>query len=90
MTHYNPSYSQYFENDYAKVVRKNRGFQKQIDNKLMQILENPDVFKPLKRPLQGYRRAHIGSYIVTFRIKEEEVLFTRLAHHHEIYGIFHE
>jgi len=87
---YLPARTERFKQDYASIIRKNRGFQSRVDNKLLQILENPEAHKPLKKPLHGYKRAHIGPYVVTFRIKEEFVIFTRLAHHDEIYGLIHD
>jgi mRNA-degrading endonuclease RelE of RelBE toxin-antitoxin system len=87
---FTPARTDRFKQDYVSVIRKNRGFQAQVDNKLVQILDNPEAYKPLKKPLHGYKRAHIGPYVVTFRIKDEVVIFTRLAHHDEIYWLIHD
>ena len=66
------------------------GFKKHIDKKLNQILDDPLIYKPLRKPLAGYRRVQVGSYVITYRIEGKTVIFTRLAHHDEIYGLFHE
>lgn len=87
---YSPARSDYFKKDYVSIVKKNKSLQEQIDKKVLQILENPEVYKPLKRPLAGYRRVHVGSYVITFRIDGDIVRFVRIAHHDKIYGLFHE
>lgn len=87
---YLPARSNYFKKDYHSTVRKNAGLQKQIDKKILQIIENPNIYKPLRRPLQGYRRVQAGPFVITFRIDGEYVRFTRLAHHNEIYKLPHD
>ncbi len=64
--------------------------QENIDKKLIQIIDHPESFKPLKRPLQGYRRAHSGPYIVTYRLYGKDIRFIRLAHHDRIYRLPHD
>lgn len=90
MMNYLPDRTERFKKDYQSLVRKNMGFKKQIDKKLNQILDDPHVYKSLRKPLAGYKRVQVGSYVITFRIEREYVIFTRLAHHDEIYGLFHE
>jgi len=87
---YRPARSKQFRDDYVSVVRKNQAMQERIDKKILQILENPEVHKPLKRPLAGYRRVHVGSFVITFRIDGDIVRFVRIAHHDKIYGLFHD
>lgn len=87
---YLPTRSNHFKKDYHSLVRKNRGLQKRIDKKILQIIENPEVYKPLRRPLHGYRRVQVGPFVITFRIDGEYVRFTRLAHHDEIYALPHD
>lgn len=47
------------------------------------ILENPRIGKPLRAPLTGIRRFHVGPLVVTYRIDEQthEVVFTSFEHH---------
>ena len=79
-----------FERDYRKLCAGNAGFKRAVDAKVLQLLENPFHYKPLRAPLQGVRRAHVGgSYVLLFEplIKGEVVRLLRLAHHDEAYGI---
>lgn len=87
---YRPARSEYFKKDYGSIVKKNKPLQDQVDQKILQILENPEVYKSLKRPLAGYRRVHVGSHVITFRIDGERVRFVRIAHHDKIYGLPHD
>jgi YafQ family addiction module toxin component len=82
--------SEEFEKDYRKTCRRNAGFRRAVDAKIEQILQDPLHFKPLRAPMQGLRRVHVGgSYVIVFEPDEPRstVRFLRLAHHDEAYGI---
>jgi len=87
---YNPKRSEFFKKDYLRIIRKNKGLQDKIDKKILQVLETPHSFKNLKRPLQGYKRTHIGPFVITFRIDGDFVRFVRFEHHDKIYGLPHD
>jgi mRNA-degrading endonuclease RelE of RelBE toxin-antitoxin system len=54
---------------------------------MLEVLENPNHFKPLSNLLKKYRRAHVGSFVIAFRIIEDEkkVKFVAYEHHDVIY-----
>ena len=59
-----------------------------INRKVMDILEDPHRFKPLRKPLQNKRRVHIGgSFVLVYEINETEKIVTLLDfdHHDNIY-----
>ena len=87
---YKAKSSKYFERDYVSLVRKNRGLQERLDKKILQILRMPDAYKNLKRPLQGYKAAHIDPFVITFRIDGDYVRYVRVAHHDLVYGLVHD
>lgn len=69
---------------------RNAGFRTAVDKKVAQILLNPLHYKPLRAPLQGVRRVHVGgSFVLLFEpdAKRSVVRVLRLAHHDEAYGI---
>jgi YafQ family addiction module toxin component len=79
-----------FEHDYRKLCGKNASFRNAVDKKVEQILRQPLHYKPLRAPLQGVRRVHVGgSYVLLFEPLQERgsVRLLRLAHHDEAYGI---
>lgn len=79
-----------FESDYRKLCAKNAAFRSAVDKKVAQILSTPLHYKPLRAPLQGARRVHVGgSYVLLFEpLKRGAIVrLLRLAHHDEAYGI---
>jgi addiction module RelE/StbE family toxin len=59
----------------------------QIEKKLLELAENPEIGKPLKQSLKGYWRLHIGHYILMYRIdrKNQRIILVDYAHHDEAY-----
>lgn len=79
-----------FERDYRKHCGRNAGLRRLVDSKIEQLVEMPLHFKPLRAPLHGMRRAHVGgSFVLLFEplAERETVRLLRLAHHDEAYGI---
>jgi YafQ family addiction module toxin component len=70
-----------------KVYKKDKTTAKYISNKIKQIQENPYAFKPLKKPLQGYWRVHIGNFVMLYSINEKTktVIIEKYAHHDKAY-----
>jgi len=72
-----------------KLCRKNPVLERAISNKIEQILENPQHFKPLRHDLAGERRVHImKSFVLKYEIDENAKIVTFLffGHHDEAYG----
>jgi YafQ family addiction module toxin component len=79
-----------FERDYRKLCGRNLGFRRAVDSKVEQIRENPIHYKPLRAPLQGVRRVHVGgAFVLLFEpmADTQTIHLLRLAHHDEAYGI---
>jgi YafQ family addiction module toxin component len=79
-----------FERDYRKLCGRNAAFKHAVDSKVSRILENPLHYKPLRAPLQGVRRVHVGgSFVLMFEAVHgrQTVRLLRLAHHDEAYGV---
>lgn len=58
-----------------------------LSGKVKDILENPQQFKPLKRPMQHMRRVHVGSFVLVYDIDEARRVVTirRYEHHDNVY-----
>jgi len=59
-----------------------------IDKKVLEILDNPYRFKPLKKPLQNKKRVHIGgSFVLIYEVNEDKktVILLDFDHHDNIY-----
>lgn len=80
-----------FKMDYNKLCSRDAAFRRAVDGKMFQIAEtaeeNPNHYKPLKAPLAGKRRVHIGSFVLLFEIlnKEKVIRLLRLEHHDSVY-----
>ena len=60
-----------------------------INEKIDQILQNPQHFKPLSGEMHGERRVHIeSSFVLTYEIDEKRqvVRILNYEHHDKIYG----
>ncbi len=76
----------HFDKAYYKSAKKNRELKKAIDSKVKQILENPYRFKPMHKPLQGFRQVHImKSFVLLYSIKEKSVVLIKFEHHDKAY-----
>ena len=78
-----------FEDDYRRLCSRNVGLRRAVERKVAKIVAVPLHYKPLRAPLQGVRRVHIGAFVLLFEADEarEVVRLLRLAHHDEAYGI---
>jgi addiction module RelE/StbE family toxin len=75
------------EATFLKMGKKDSARFDQLVKKLRELGENPEIGKPLRRPLQGLRRLHIGHYVLTYKLdkKKRQVTLVDYAHHDEVY-----
>lgn len=72
---------------FKKLAKKDKEQLRRIENKIQRILENPYQFKPLKHPMDGLRRVHIGAFVLVYEINEKSRTVTLLdyEHHDTVY-----
>jgi YafQ family addiction module toxin component len=72
---------------FRKLSQKDKVSFEYISKKIQEIRENPYHFKPLRNPMQNYRRVHIGNYVLVFSIDEKRktVIIERYRRHDEVY-----
>jgi len=70
-----------------KLARRDPERLRAIERKVAQILEDPRAFKPLRAPMQGLRRVHIGPFVLTYEIDEAANVVTLVdfEHHDKVY-----
>jgi addiction module RelE/StbE family toxin len=70
-----------------KLAKKDPVRFEQVAKKLRELADNPEMGKPLKNPLKGSRRLHIGHYVLIYKInkKEQLIFLADYAHHDEVY-----
>ena len=72
---------------FKKLAKKDKEQYRRVDAKIQQILEDPYRFKPMRFPLDGCRRVHVGSFVILYKIDEHNSTVTILDydHHDNIY-----
>jgi addiction module RelE/StbE family toxin len=72
---------------FSKLSKKDKLQFKILSKKIKQILENPQIGKPLTANMGGQRRVHIRHFVLTYEILENEkiVRFLDYDHHDNIY-----
>ena len=70
-----------------KLAKKDPVRFEQLEKKLRELADNPEIGKPLKSPLKGSRRLHIGHYVLIYKLdqKKQAIVLTDYAHHDEVY-----
>jgi YafQ family addiction module toxin component len=82
---YSIEFSSTFEKSMKKLKKKDKVMYDQIQKKLIDLVENPDHFKPLRNILAGYRRIHFGSFILIYKIDGDIIKIISLDHHDKSY-----
>ena len=70
-----------------KLSKKDKKRYKATLNKINEIIncENPNHYKNLRHDMKQYKRVHIDSYVLIFKIEKDNIIFTDLQHHDVIY-----
>lgn len=82
---YQIEFSIQFEKSMKKLKKKDKVLFEQIQKKLIDLVQNPDHYKPLKNILAGYRRIHFGSFVLIYKIERDIVRIISLDHHDQSY-----
>jgi YafQ family addiction module toxin component len=72
---------------FKKLAKKDKIQLSSINKKINEILTDPTQFKPLRHPLEGLRRVHIGPFVLIYEVVEETktVRVLKYSHHDEAY-----
>jgi len=72
---------------FKKLSKKDKTQLEAVNKKIEQILTDPLQFKPLKHPLEGLRRVHIGSFVLIYEVIENQktIKVLKYKHHDEAY-----
>jgi len=75
------------EATFRKMGKKDAARFEQVIKKLRELGENPEIGKPLHRPMQGLRRLHIGHYVLTYKFEQKkgQITLVDFAHHDDVY-----
>ena len=71
----------------CKLLKKDKPKYEMLQSKMEEIAQDPHHYKSLGNVMAGTQRVHIGSFVLTFTILEDEkkVVFLDVDHHDKIY-----
>ena len=72
---------------FSKLAKKNKKQLENILKKIDEIVENPQHYKNLRKPLENWKRVHVGNFVLTFSVDEnfKTVTIEDYDHHDNIY-----
>ena len=77
--------------DLAALKRKDKTTYVAVSKKIFQIAScdgnSIEHFKNLRGNLSNFKRVHIGSFVLIFRIVDDIIIFEKFDHHDRIYNI---
>lgn len=68
-----------------KLKKKDKALFHQIQKKLIELIDNPEHYKPLRNVLAGFRRIHFGSFVLIYKVEGETIRIISLDHHDGAY-----
>ena len=72
-----------------KLKRKDLTLFRALQNKINQIarLSKADIehFKDLRGNLSRYKRVHVMSFVLMFKVENDTIIFDRIRHHDDAY-----
>lgn len=74
-----------FEGQIKKIKKNDKILFRRLANKIKEISHNPEHYKPLKNVLKGFRRAHIGPFVIIFDFESDLITFHYVKHHDRAY-----
>ena len=82
---YTIEFSSGFEKSFKKLKKKNKALFEKIQKKLIDIVQNPEHYKPLRNALAGYRRIHFGHFVLIYKIENKTIRIISIDHHDKAY-----
>ncbi|ODS42046.1 MAG: hypothetical protein MSIBF_01485 [Candidatus Altiarchaeales archaeon IMC4] len=79
--HYVEDYADEFLENVKRLKREDISLLARLEKKIDEILKNPEHYKPLRGKHKNKRRAHVGSFVISFRIAGNVVTFCSFKHH---------
>ncbi|MFH1587943.1 MAG: addiction module toxin RelE [Candidatus Diapherotrites archaeon] len=74
---------------FKKLKKRDFALFNALQKKINQIAEldrdSINHFKNLRKPLNDYKRVHVGSFVLMFKVEGEVIIFDRFEHHDNAY-----
>jgi len=82
---YKFSFTDVFGKAIKRIKKKDKILHSRVVKQVDKIIDDPFLGKPLKNILKNQRRVHVGSFVLIYRIRENEIKFLEFDHHDKIY-----
>ena len=73
-----------------KLAMKDKVLAIAVNKKIKQIINGDiiflDHFKNLRGDLSNYKRVHVGSFVIIFKIEKDIIIFDKFRHHDKAYN----
>ncbi len=78
---------EHLDTAFKKLGKKDSKQMEAVAKKIQEIAADPHAYKPLRFPLAGLRRVHVGSYVLLFSVDEarKTVVLEDYDHHDRVY-----
>jgi len=77
------------ERTMKRLKRKDRKTFEALVKKIIQISsldrQTAQYFKNLRGEMREYKRAHLGSFVLLFKVEDDTIVFDRFVHHDKAY-----
>lgn len=80
-----PLISHKFQKEMEKLSQKDLKQYNHVLKKMEQITDKPLHYKALSGNLHGFRRAHVGDFVLIYEIDGNRVIFQDYNHHDRVY-----
>ncbi len=72
-----------------KLAHRDKALAIAVRKKIVQIIGCDDIFmnhlKNLRSGLKMYKRVHVGSFVLMFKIEGDTIIFDKFRHHDDAY-----
>jgi len=82
---YEAIFSDEFKKQLKKLKNKDKIMYQRLQNKIKQILLEPEHLKHLRNILKGGQRVQLGPFVLRFEVKENKIYFITFRHHDSAY-----
>jgi len=82
---YEVIFSDEFKKQLKKLKNKDKIMYQRLQNKIKQILLEPEHLKHLRNILKGKQRVQLGPFVLRFEVKENKIYFITFRHHDSAY-----
>ncbi len=72
---------------FRRMAGKNPARLASVRRKVEEVLADPHRFKPLRAPMEGMRRVHVGPFVLVYQVDERRKVVTLVdfEHHDRVY-----